>query len=550
MPSDLIIDNFSDDKVFAEQRLAGLHPLQLSRVFKSSCPQGWKLIGKHCYKAFRPYHYTNWHIAQYKCKCNHGRLPILSDPTEAKLVNKYFKAWYSRVYVGAKYGKWLDGTTVENTYNTPSYFRKCLSARFSRYGLRLFYTSCFKPVWKVVCQRDAIFDGTKVSELKPFLNPDFGWKNAIESKLNSQTFGNTVNQALEDGRIFVMQFPELRALPQGPDINEVPTDNRTMQNTSSPIAIFVSNPDVNNGQLLPVAIQMDSTPTSSVFTPADGDNWSIAKTRAQLATYVSSQLVEHLLKTQFLMDPVCVVGNRHLPLKHPLRQILRRHCVGTLYGIDKSATETILPYYPYRDDGKKVFDLLRDFTEQYISLYYDSDADVVNDFELQAWADELSNEATGTPNSANGKIKDFPPAFQNRRQLINAIHLILWTASGQHAAVNYPLLEYASFVPNMPGKYYDVDGVAGFQPERFPTGSQSITQVNFANLQTTLRHDSLLDYGADIEDPPAQALVTSFAAQSSTLEASLIATNLQNVADGHLNYAYLFPSLITNSNSV
>ena len=75
---------------------------------------------------------------------------------------------------------------------------------------------------------------------------------------------------------------------------------------------------------------MDSSPSSSVFTPADGDNWSIAKTRVQLATFVTSQLSEHLLKTQFLMEPVCLVANRHLPLKHPLRQVLRRHCVGTL----------------------------------------------------------------------------------------------------------------------------------------------------------------------------------------------------------------------------
>ena len=36
--------------------------------------------------------------------------------------------------------------------------------------------------------------------------------------------------------------------------------------------------------------------------------------------------------------------------------------------------------------------------------YYDNDADVANDFELQAWADEISREATGTPNSGKGKV--------------------------------------------------------------------------------------------------------------------------------------------------
>lgn len=118
-----------------------------------ACPKGWKLIGKYCYKAFYPHHYTNWHIAQYKCQCNNARLPIFSDKYEAKLVTRRLRKWYSKIFVGAKYGKWLDGTPVENAYNSPSYYKKCLAAYFSRYGMHLYYTSCFKPVRKILCQR-------------------------------------------------------------------------------------------------------------------------------------------------------------------------------------------------------------------------------------------------------------------------------------------------------------------------------------------------------------------------------------------------------------
>lgn len=41
---------------------------------------------------------------------------------------------------------------------------------------------------------DAISEGTRVSELTPLLNRNFGWRSAIQSKLNSQVYGNTVNQ--------------------------------------------------------------------------------------------------------------------------------------------------------------------------------------------------------------------------------------------------------------------------------------------------------------------------------------------------------------------
>lgn len=50
MPSDLVLDNFLDDKIFAEQRLAGVHPLQLSRLFKS----GKSIISK--YHILKKYH--------------------------------------------------------------------------------------------------------------------------------------------------------------------------------------------------------------------------------------------------------------------------------------------------------------------------------------------------------------------------------------------------------------------------------------------------------------------------------------------------------------
>ena len=41
-----------------------------------------------------------------------------------------------------------------------------------------------------------------------------------------------------------------------------------------------------------------------------------------------NQIVEHLLKIHFLMEPFCVSLERHLSKKHPLHQILKFHCRG------------------------------------------------------------------------------------------------------------------------------------------------------------------------------------------------------------------------------
>lgn len=99
---------------------------------------------------------------------------------------------------------------------------------------------------------------------------------------------------------------------------------------TSPIAIFVSNPDVNNGEFLPVAIQINSTQNSPVYTPEDGDKWTIAKLAVQSAAFTLAELLEHLLYTHMVNDPLCLSGKRNLPIAHPMSQLIRQHCRGTL----------------------------------------------------------------------------------------------------------------------------------------------------------------------------------------------------------------------------
>ena len=67
-----------------------------------------------------------------------------------------------------------------------------------------------------------------------------------------------------------------------------------------------------------------------VYTPHDGLNWTISKAELHISESFFSSMVEHLLKTHFKMEPICLSMHRHLSKLHPLYQILQYHCRGLL----------------------------------------------------------------------------------------------------------------------------------------------------------------------------------------------------------------------------
>lgn len=68
----------------------------------------------------------------------------------------------------------------------------------------------------------------------------------------------------------------------------------------------------------------------TVYTPKDGLLWNISRAQLQISDMFIGQISEHLLKTHFKMEPLCVTLHRHLSKMHPLHQILKYHCRGLL----------------------------------------------------------------------------------------------------------------------------------------------------------------------------------------------------------------------------
>lgn len=98
---------------------------------------------------------------------------------------------------------------------------------------------------------------------------------------------------------------------------------------------------------------------------------------------------------------------------------------------------TELPDYPYRDDALLIWNAINQWVDEYIAVYYTNDTDVTGDYELRAWATELAT---------SGKIKGFK-AITTRSQLVTVVTAIIFNASAQHAAVNFPQYSIMSYAP-------------------------------------------------------------------------------------------------------
>ena len=54
-------------------------------------------------------------------------------------------------------------------------------------------------------------------------------------------------------------------------------------------------------------------------------------------------MIEHLLKTHLILQPICVVAKRCLSEYHPLSQILKWHCRGLLVTNTNGLPKLVLP---------------------------------------------------------------------------------------------------------------------------------------------------------------------------------------------------------------
>ena len=398
---------------------------------------------------------------------------------------------------------------------------------------------------------------------------------------------DTLQAALADGRLYLGDYSAFDgaingSFPDGPKFNY------------APLALFA----VPRGRrsLVPVAIQCGPRPgpDNPIVLPRDGDRWFMAKTTVQVADTNVHQAVSHLGRTHLFIEPFAIATHNQLSPSHPLFRLLTPHFVGTL-AINEGAlgllgsrglvdmllassndqsrvlavkgaqsyqqninTSTLpqilaqrgvddasrLPDYPYRDDALLVWSAIRQWVDDYVNYYYASDAAVQRDAEVQSWVAELVAPDGGRLNNIGTANR-----ISTRAELVELITLICFTASAQHAAVNFPQASLMSYVPAAPPAGYSPLSVMqkGFSENDFlkflPPLDVAKALLDILYLLSSVYYTRLGDYGDNyFTDPVIQKHLASFQQKLIRIEAEINERNKTRTP-----YEFLLPSKIPQS---
>ncbi|XP_056088520.1 hydroperoxide isomerase ALOXE3-like isoform X3 [Rhinichthys klamathensis goyatoka] len=282
--------------------------------------------------------------------------------------------------------------------------------------------------------------------------------------------GSSLEQEMKKGNIFLSDYKMMDGL-----VGNVVSGRQ--QYLTAPLVLLYCNP---HGMMLPIAIQLRQKPSKDnpIFLPTDSKaDWKLAKIFVRNAEFGTHEVDFHLLRTHLLAEVFTVATLRNLPSPHPLHKLLFPHIRYTLQinimarnqliskdgaitmyaGVGGESLEKLLkratasltysalclpdnisergletvPHYYYRDDGIKLWNIINKFAAAFLSHYYQCDAHVQKDTELQRWISEIFTKGFLGRDSSG-----IPSSFQTLKELIKFVTMVIFTASAQHAAVN------------------------------------------------------------------------------------------------------------------
>ncbi|MEM7701944.1 MAG: lipoxygenase family protein [Pseudomonadota bacterium] len=410
---------------------------------------------------------------------------------------------------------------------------------------------------------------------------------------------DTLSAALEQGRIFQCDYKDLASIEPG-------AWGAKAKYLTCPVALFAVPPQ--SGSLVPIAINCDpGNAASPVITPSTAPDkqwgWQMAKFCVQAADGNYHELYAHLARTHLVTEAVAVATHRQLAEMHPIWALLVRHFEGTLFINEAAATTLItsggpidhifagtiqssqqtaanarlsfdfttgmlpndlsargvdanseLKDYPYRDDGLLVWSAIEGWVRSYVDVYYSSDADVTADTELAAWATDIASTDLG-------KLDGFK-APNTRAELVQSCTMIIFTASAQHAAVNFPQKSIMSFAPAVTGAMWEQAPTTGESATKqqwlsmMPPEPLALEQLSVLYLLGSIYYRPLGTYLSPQFPYPEWFQDTKITGQNGPLarfNAALEGVE-QTIAARNANrakpYPYLLPSLIPSSTNI
>lgn len=343
--------------------------------------------------------------------------------------------------------------------------------------------------------------------------------------------------------------------------------------------------------LLPVAIQCGQAPSPAtpVFTLADGWRWRIAQAFLSLGEGSLHEAREHLGLTHLVVEAFALAARRTLAPAHPLTALLEPHFRGTHF-INHTARNSLiadggtldqlmpqpiaatralvaaavadldlgaadprsrlaarglldadtLPQCPFRDDALPHWDSLLRWAEDYLRVYYRDDAAVAADPEARAFVAEL-----GARDGA--RLRGVPQA-RSVGALAGLVAQAIFTASVQHAAVNFPQYPSMGYVPAIPAGLFaplptlDTPDTEAALLAALPPVDLAVLQMYTVYQLSAIRLDALGRY-PDFADGRVQGPLAALHDRLGALEAAIGDRD----AARPLPYPYLRPSLVPAS---
>jgi arachidonate 15-lipoxygenase len=405
----------------------------------------------------------------------------------------------------------------------------------------------------------------------------------------------------DEGRLFAVDFLLLQSALRG---GMRTRDSRWRDKyLPTPIGIFLEAPGFYGdprAAFVPLAIQIDQVQPTPEHNPVyypDGDPWAwrIAKLYFETADVSYHVACGHVFRTHLVVGPFCLATPRQLSRDHPVFVLLRPHTRFTLktngaaydYFVDRRDTyhefyagtleetrqiaiqsyldksfrelaleaelegrgvDTAPVHYPYRDDARLWLQPIHDFVRDYVAAFYTSDAEIVEDGELQAWARELVDPAGG---AVRGMLPD--GRLDTRRKLVEVLAQVIFTAGPGHASQHFSSNHYYRYAPAFPASAYAPPPWSDDRAHRarlcntLPPAVHASNQVRY-NTFTNLQYDRFGDYHRYRLGRTAEARqpIERLQAALCEVESAIRARQEQRL----LPYEFLLPSRVPNSANI
>lgn len=105
----------------------------------------------------------------------------------------------------------------------------------------------------------------------------------------------------------------------------------------------------------------------------------------------------------------------------------------------------VIEDYPYAADGLLIWSAIKELVESYVEHYYSEPDSISSDVELQAWWDEIR-----TKGHYDKRNETWWPKLETQDDLSGILSTMIWTASSQHAAINFGQYPFGGYPPNRP----------------------------------------------------------------------------------------------------